>query len=210
MLDELDGLSSRPPDELDRALRGLLDAYSHRLDAWYTSLATRRLAALRSTTPDGVHLGAYGWLDELRPATDAGVNHGFVHAPSLPQAATAAVLRSGHLAHHDAEHQALEIDLTAERVRTALTLLDGVEQGQPLAALLGLPVRACCAGPRRRASRSTSCRSADWCRCGRTGPPPLHRPPPTTSPPATSSTVSRSSSAGVTRDRRCSTRYSSW
>ena len=137
VLDELDGLSSRPPDELDRALRGLLDAYSHRLDAWYTSLATRRLAALRSTTPDGVHLGAYGWLDELRPATDAGVNHGFVHAPSLPQAATAAVLRSGHLAHHDAEHQALEIDLTADRVRTALTLLDGVEQGQPLAALLG-------------------------------------------------------------------------
>ncbi len=137
MLDELDGLSTRPPDELDRALRGLLDAYSHRLDAWYTSLATRRLAALRSTTPDGVHLGAYGWLDELRPATGAGVNHGFVHAPSLPQAATAAVLRSGHLAHHDPEHQALEIDLTADRVRTALTLLDGVAQGQPLAALLG-------------------------------------------------------------------------
>ena len=137
VLDELDGLSTRPPDELDRALRGLLDAYSHRLDAWYTSLATRRLAALRSTTPEGVHLGAYGWLDELRPATGAGVNHGFVHAPSLPQAATAAVLRSGHLAHHDAEHEALEIDLTADRVRTALALLDGVAQGQPLAALLG-------------------------------------------------------------------------
>ena len=47
------------------------------------------------------------------------------------------MLRSGHLAHHDAEHEALEIDLTAERVRTALTLLDGVAQGQPLAALLG-------------------------------------------------------------------------
>ena len=137
VLTALDALSSCPPDVLDRALRGLLDAYSHRLDAWYTSLATRRLAAVRATTPDGVHLGGYGWLDDLRPATDAAVNHGFIHAPSLPQAATAAVLRSGHLAHHDSEHEALEIDLTAERVRTALALLDGVSQGQPLAALLG-------------------------------------------------------------------------
>ena len=67
VLAALDGLSSCPPDELDRALRGLLDVYSHRLDAWYTSLATRRLAAVRATTPDGVHLGGYGWLDDLRP-----------------------------------------------------------------------------------------------------------------------------------------------
>lgn len=133
----LQALASSSVDELDRALRGLLDAYGHRLDAWYTSLAARRLAALRARTPDGLHLGGYGWLDDLRPASGAGVNHGYVHAPSLPQAATAAVLRSGHLAHHDPEHQALEIDLTADRVRVALGLLDGVAQGQPLAALLG-------------------------------------------------------------------------
>ncbi|HEU4330084.1 MAG TPA: hypothetical protein VFR40_03145, partial [Lapillicoccus sp.] len=133
----LDELSTRPPAELDRALRGLLDVYSHRLDAWYTSLATRRLAAVRERTPVGVHLGGYGWLDDLRPAAGDAVNHGFIHAPSLPQAATAAVLRSGHLAHHDAEHEALHVDLTADRVRTAMTLLDGVGQGQPLAALLG-------------------------------------------------------------------------
>ena len=209
VLDELDGLSTRPPDELDRALRGLLDAYSHRLDAWYTSLATRRLAALRSTTPDGVHLGAYGWLDELRPATDAGVNHGFVHAPSLPQAATAAVLRSGHLAHHDAEHQALEIDLTADRVRTALTLLDGVAQGQPLAALLGYRFE--------RAVRDREHLLAPYILPIRRlaplrpdGAAPHRQPPRTTSPPETSSTASRCSSAGALRDRRCSTPCSSW
>ncbi|HEU4998562.1 MAG TPA: hypothetical protein VFT68_06420, partial [Lapillicoccus sp.] len=137
VLDGLDALATRAPDEVDRALRGLLDVYSHRLDAWYTSLATRRLAAVRERIPVGVHLGGYGWLDDLRPSSGAAVNHGFIHAPSLPQAATAAVLRSGHLAHHDAEHEALQIDLTADRVRTAMTLLDGVGQGQPLAALLG-------------------------------------------------------------------------
>ena len=137
VLAELDELAACSAAELDPALRGLLDAYGHRLDAWYTSLATRRLDTVRSRTPDGVHLGGYGWLDDLRPGSGGGVNHGFIHAPSLAQAATAAVLRSGHLAHHDAEHQALELDLTADRVRTALSLLDGVAQGQPLAALLG-------------------------------------------------------------------------
>ena len=85
-----------------------------------------------------MHLGAYGWLDELRPATDAGVNHGFVHAPSLPQAATAAVLRSGHLAHHDAEHEALEIDLTrrpgADRARPSSTASRRASRSPPCSA----------------------------------------------------------------------------
>ena len=80
-LNTLDLLGSRSAEELDHALRGLLDAYGHRLDAWYTSLATRRLAALRATAPTGVHLGGYGWLDDLRPATGDGVNHGFIHTP---------------------------------------------------------------------------------------------------------------------------------
>jgi hypothetical protein len=139
MLASLEFLSGCPAEELDRALRGLLDAYSHRLDAWYTSLATRRLARVRTTaSPAGVHLGGYGWLDDLRPTPPgAAVSQGFIHTPSLAHAATAAVLRSGHLAHHDADHQALNLDLNSARVRTAVTLLDGVAQGQPLAALLG-------------------------------------------------------------------------
>jgi hypothetical protein len=137
VLRALDSLSTRSPAELDHGLRGLLDAYGYRLDAWYTSLATRRLARMRAERPTGVHLGAYGWVEDLRPAAGGPRSHGFIHAPSLSQAATAAVLRSGHLAHRDPEHAALEVDLTAERVRVALDLLDGVAQGQPLAALLG-------------------------------------------------------------------------
>jgi hypothetical protein len=137
ILASLDRLAGCSAGELDLALRGLLDSYSHRLDAWYTSLAARRLAAVRTASASGVHLGGYGWLDDLRPAPGAGSGDGFIHAPSLGQAATAAVLRSGYLAHRDDEHRALQVDLTAQRVRTALALLDGVAQGQPLAALLG-------------------------------------------------------------------------
>jgi hypothetical protein len=137
-LASLEYLATRSVGELDLALRGWLDACSFRLDAWFTSLAQRRLTAMRSAQPAGVHVGAYGWLDDLQPdASPQATTQGYVHAPSLAQAATAAVLRSGHLAHRDAEHQALQIDLHSDRVRRAAKLLDGVAAGQPLAALLG-------------------------------------------------------------------------
>ena len=148
-------LQSLKIPRLEQLLAGTLDACSHRLDAWITSLATRRLAELRQERPDDVLFGGYGWVVNLRPsATHAEVapppgeqaplfgaagNPGFIHAPSLAQATTAAVLRSGHLAHVDDEtpNQALAIDLSSERVRLASWLLDGVRQGQPLGALLG-------------------------------------------------------------------------
>ena len=135
-LASLDALATRSVSELDVAFRAVLDACSHRLDAWYTSLATRRLLAQRAAAPAGVHLGGFGWLDDLRPETTPD-SLGYVHAPSLDHAATAAVLRSGHLAHRDAAHEALEVTLTSERVRLAAGLLEGVANGQPLAALLG-------------------------------------------------------------------------
>ena len=66
-------------------------------------------------------------------------NPGFVHTPSLTQASTVAILRSGHLAHsgNQMPNDLLAIDLSSERVRLATWLLDGVRQGQPLGALLG-------------------------------------------------------------------------
>jgi hypothetical protein len=141
-----------PSAELDRLLREHLDVCGHRLDAWYTSLATRRLSALRRQAPGGVYVGAYGWVEDLRsgpalavvrPRVDDGDVYqdpnsgGFVHAPSTAHAATAAVLRSGNLTHVDVDAEVLSVDLSSARVRLALKLLDGVRQGQPLAALLG-------------------------------------------------------------------------
>ena len=56
--------------------------------------------AAHPASPLGVRLGGYGVLEDVRPATAAqAASHGYIHAPSLGQAATAAVLRSGHLAH---------------------------------------------------------------------------------------------------------------
>ena len=71
----------------------------------------------------------------LQPLSD---NGGYVLAPSAVQAAVAAVLRNGYITHQDtAEQGLLSIDLSSERVQKALWLIDGVQQGQSLNALLG-------------------------------------------------------------------------
>ncbi|PLR22617.1 hypothetical protein SGCZBJ_17730 [Caulobacter zeae] len=132
-------MAGRPAAALEGALTETLDLASHRLDAWITSLASSRLTEMRKAKPMGVHLGGYGWLENLT-AQDAAAPRregGYVQAPSLAHAATAAVLRSGYLAHADKAENSFAVDLSSARVRSALWLLDGVRQGQPMAALLG-------------------------------------------------------------------------
>ena len=162
---------------LERLLAEHLDLCSHRLDAWLLGMVNLRLAVQRRpqkpldesgapiegepVRPLGVHLGAYGWLEELRPApprqvvppdeipegfnepgrpplTSAPDNGGFIHAPSLNHAVAAAILRSAYLTHVDtAEAGRMAIDLSSARVRRALFHLEGVRRGQELGALLG-------------------------------------------------------------------------
>lgn len=129
-----------------------LDCCSHRLDAWITAAAALRLTSMRSDVPQGLLLGAYGWLENIALRTpDAagqidgrnvlhdGTDGGFIHAPGITHAATAAVLRSGRLTHRrgDPNSTAMDIDLSSTRVRDALALIDGMRQGQSLGALLG-------------------------------------------------------------------------
>ena len=150
-LAHLQGLT---PARLEQLMTGTLDLCAHRLDAWITSFATKRLAEMRQARPTDVLFGGYGWVMNLKPAVQATVapppgetgpllqsanNPGFVHAPSLTQASTVALLRSGHLAHGGSQtpNSPLAIDLSSERARLATWLLDGVRQGQPLGALLG-------------------------------------------------------------------------
>ncbi|HSM06957.1 MAG TPA: hypothetical protein VK858_20185, partial [Longimicrobiales bacterium] len=116
-----------------------LDLCSHRLDAWITGVVDRRRATLRAETPDGLTVGAFGWVEGLAPGVGARPDGGYIHAPSLDHAATAGILRSAYLTHNaDAGGDgAYAIDLSSERVRTGLHLIDGVRQGQPLGALLG-------------------------------------------------------------------------
>lgn len=166
-------LAILPTAELDRLLSETLDACSHRLDVWATSIATAILKRTRYRGVPGLHLGCFGWLEDIRPAAqrtsvqgsdlqqaralDAkraaatnvsstpppplaplADNGGFIYAPSPEQAAVAAVLRSGYMSHKGTSDEGLlSIDLSSERVRGALSLLEGVRQGQSLNAVLG-------------------------------------------------------------------------
>ena len=132
----LQRLVGRPTAELDRLAASTLDTVSHRLDAWETSVATRRLEALRTERGGGSYVGGFGYVEDLRPSAEP-VSRGYLHAPSVPHAATAAILRSGHIARGESATGTLAVDLSSTRVRRALDLLEGVRRGQPIGALLG-------------------------------------------------------------------------
>ncbi len=149
-LETIAGIDSM--EERRLLLSGTLDCCSHRLDAWISAAAARRLQDLRDLGRKGVRLGAYGWLEDIALRAPApagqvdgldvladGMDGGYVHAPGLVHAATAGVLRSGRLTHRrgDPNSEALDIDLSSARVRDALALLDGMRRGRPLGALLG-------------------------------------------------------------------------
>ena len=127
-------LAERNVGELNTAFRTTLDAFSYRLDAWYSARANHRLDQLRVRKPTGVYVGGFAWVENLkadrRPDSD-----GHLLAPSLGQAASAALLRSGFMANH--EQGAFNIDLDSARTRRALDILQGLTRDQPLAALYG-------------------------------------------------------------------------
>lgn len=130
-------------ERIELLLTNALDCTSHRLDAWFTALATRRVDELRGREPDsGTYVGAWGVVERARSENAATLGAGgFIHAPSLSQATTAAILRSAHLTHAsqapEGEDHPLQIDMSSRRVREARWLLDGVRNGQSLGALLG-------------------------------------------------------------------------
>lgn len=132
-------LSQLATTRLEAAMYSALDLCNHRVDAWVTSLASRRLAALRATTPRGVVIGGWGCLQDVRPANtqDPDQRAEFIHAPSLDHAAAAAVLRSAARRASAAGSDHAEIDLSSRRVRLARWVLDGVRNGRSLSELLG-------------------------------------------------------------------------
>ena len=206
-------LKDLPTARLERLFAEHLDLCSYRLDAWFNALALERLSRQRraGATAQGVYLGAFGLLENVKPGTPATFtqevepvfanrfdpktaclplvstkhlkmsgqvvdkllensfvylgdkpsnncrfdfakrkvvmqvqsapgNQGFVHAPSPEHAATAAILRAGWQGRqseggNDADTLAVRLD--SPRVRGALALLEGIGQGDSLAALLG-------------------------------------------------------------------------
>jgi hypothetical protein len=152
-------LAGQADADFDSLLGGALDAAASRIDAWVTALATRRLGELRTTSKTGILIGGFSWVENLAaraPLATAPVpgepgaladpyNAGYQVTPSVQQATTAAVLRSGYLTHNPLvpggpvppAGAPFAVDLSSRRARLAAWLLDGIRQGQPLSVLLG-------------------------------------------------------------------------
>jgi len=76
----LQSLAGLPTARLERIFVEHLDLLTYRLDAWQMGCFARRLETIRvnssaapGATPDamrnkGLYLGAFGWLEDLRPA----------------------------------------------------------------------------------------------------------------------------------------------
>lgn len=151
-----------PSQNLERLMQEHLDLCSYRLDAWVNGLIHQRIEEQRFNTGSrktGVYLGAYGWLDNIKPGLPRneissedlpgtlkdtnvkidGDNLGYIHGPSMGHALTAAILRSGYISNQDSNNldKRMSINLSSERVRMALKLIDGVRSGQSVGALLG-------------------------------------------------------------------------
>ena len=158
LLNALDVLVRLPTAELERLLTETIDVLGYRLDAWFTSMASRYLDQLRNDQTRGAYIGAFGWVENLYPqqaeAEEGDLpkrveiegeedvyasanNAGFIYAPSMQHANAAAVLRNASLEFEGAGNDAFTIKLSSERVRQAMWVINGIQQGQPLGAILG-------------------------------------------------------------------------
>lgn len=67
-------------------------------------------------------------------------NQGYIHAPSVNHASTAALLRAGYETHRlnaASPDTAFAVNLSSKRVRRAMQYIEGIRNGQELTALLG-------------------------------------------------------------------------
>ncbi len=156
----LNALSSVPSARLQRCFTEHLDTLTYRLDSWQTALFKIRLERLRNQNSQGIFMGAYGWVEALRPSPRQAMpldtipaalrptngsplyryseNGGYVQAPSINHASAAALLRCGYLSHADPTNADIfAVNLSSNRVRNALQILEGIRNGQTLEALLG-------------------------------------------------------------------------
>ena len=131
----LEGLASLPPASLEWHMRETLGLASNRLDAWLTSLATRRMREMAKDTR--AQYGGYGFVLDLKPGPPSETK-GFIHAPSMQLATTAGILRSAWLNHGDEDAASpLAINLRSGRLRDATRLFEGVAQGRSVGDILG-------------------------------------------------------------------------
>lgn len=137
-LEHLEQVARRPNGraQLEVLLMETIDVVAHRADAWMSGLAHRHLIGRRRAGEDGLRGGWYGFLSNPQADVSTGSATGHFQAPSMAQAASAALLRAAH--QRFPSNGAFAIDLSSRRVRHALRLLALLQRGMSPARAVGL------------------------------------------------------------------------
>lgn len=131
-------LAGLTTDELEQALNSHLDCASYRLDAWLEGSIARRLEQQREKNPDGIYLGAFGWVENLKFRSAGQQNEGgFIHAPSPAHATMAAVMKSAFLNHKQDGKSAFALNLSSQRLQRAQEVLERFRGDERIEAILG-------------------------------------------------------------------------
>lgn len=126
--------------ELEELITATFDLFNYRLDAWLTGLLDQRITQrIRYSKTHKIALGAYGWVFNLKEDEAEPPSEEFIVAPSASQAITAAVLRSSfaRAAEGKTKDYSLGVNLSSSRVRQALRIIRGIQNGLSLGTILG-------------------------------------------------------------------------
>lgn len=142
--DAIHVIARTPVPQLERILRATLDTASHRIDPWIIAPAWRRFEDLATRNPV-FRLGAYGWVDKPFTGTAGPTAGGLLHAPSEPQALTAAILRDKAV--NDPQAGRWDINLESATIRRSAALAEQVRIGAHISEVLGREVERLVADP---------------------------------------------------------------
>jgi hypothetical protein len=163
--DALLALANASTASLERLFAEHVDLCTYRLDAWRLGMVHHRLAQQRQRKARGVYVGAYGFLERVKPEHKElksigrrtahpsfsrkerspivrdDQNGGYIHAPSINHATAAAILRNAYISHATPDQPGpMAVNLSSARVRTAMTIVQGMQHGQKLPELLGYQI----------------------------------------------------------------------
>ena len=130
---------AKSDEEAKNYIIEFFDLFAYRLDAWMMGLLSNKLREKIDAKQHQIALGHYGWVFNLKE-TNKQQKHGeYILAPSVNQAITGAVLRSSYnnsRINNQPDYD-LNVNLSSERVRNALRIIEGVQNGLAIGTILG-------------------------------------------------------------------------
>ena len=124
------------------------DLFAYRLDAWMMGLLSNKLRKRIGNQLHRIAIGSYGWVFNLqepdsererRKREKQKESGEYILAPSVNQAVTGAVLRSSYKNSrvNGMTDYNLCVNLSSERVRNAIRIIEGVQNGLAIGTILG-------------------------------------------------------------------------